>query len=78
MSEEKVDDPFEGLADDYPCRKCGSVEDFTAGLERCDDQPCEELIAWNKKPMKKMCDCTDGHREGDKWICHICGAVSYG
>ena len=40
-------DPFQGRPDDYPCRACARVADFTSGLERCDDQPCGALITYN-------------------------------
>jgi len=45
MSEEDV---FKGLAKDIPCRTCGDPDDFTSGLERCDDDPCELLKEYRK------------------------------
>ena len=39
-------DPFAGLPADYPCRTCGDPSDFEHGVERCDDQPCERLVAY--------------------------------
>ena len=47
-------DPFSGFPDDYPCRICGDPDDFTDGLELCDDQPCETLIAWKRKQSNKV------------------------
>jgi len=47
-------DPFSGFPDDYPCRTCGDPNDFTHGLERCDDQPCEALIVWQRKQSNNL------------------------
>lgn len=47
--QEEKDDPFASLPADYPCRACMPVSDFSNGMERCDDQPCEELEAWQQK-----------------------------
>ena len=33
---------------DSPCRTCGNVDDSVNGIERCDDQPCEKRLAYNR------------------------------
>lgn len=40
------EDIYAGLDEDDPCRTCGHPEDFTDGVERCDDQPCEKKKAY--------------------------------